>query len=206
MLALILILAVALISGNHVTQAKTMTENEKHLSEARKRIEQFNSELEAVHLLEASQELVDVNLRVEHNTEVRRKLRSDALSLWLTLIKILDQKIDPEFDEKDVPPMLVDPPPVPGEVLRPGATPEKIADPTLRAEYEKAIEANRARQRNYRLQLNLKRLSERIPPQAEEFIKTAYSSGADEKEEVKAAVMKHIENIDRQNRLIGLLK
>ena len=186
---------------------KYMTENEKYLKEAQKQIKEFEATLEAERLNEASMALENVNLTQEYDSKIRVRLRSDCLSSWLNLIQIVDQHLDPQFNSDDVPTKLVQPPPLSnGIVLRPGANPALIDDPKLRTEYEKAIADNRAKAENYRLQTQLRRLNESIPPRAEEFIRNSYSSAANDQEELKTAIEKIIENPERKTNLSKLIE
>jgi len=183
-----------------------MTENQKYLKETRERIKGFEKELEPERLREAYMALENVSLAKEHVPKTRAQLRTDTLSLWLGLLQILDHHLDPDFNPEDGPEELVQPPPTSGGVvLRPGADPALIDDPTARAEYEKAIAANRAKANNYRLQIHLGRLNERITPRAEEFIRNSYTTAPDDQEELKTAIEKTIEDPRRKARLLELL-
>ncbi|MEP6901790.1 MAG: hypothetical protein ABJA66_08575 [Actinomycetota bacterium] len=196
-----------LIAIPFLTKNKPMTENEKYLKEAQTRVKEFETEMEAERLREASMALENVNLAQEYDSKTRSRLRKDCLYLWLTLLQLLDQHIDPKFNADDLPTNLVQPPSLSnGVVLRPGADPAKIDDPKLRAEYEKAIAENRAKAENYRLQTQLRRLNESIPPKAEEFIRNSYSSAASDQEELKTAIEKIITKPERKEDLSKLLK
>lgn len=196
-----------LIAVPVITRNKYMADNEKYLKEAQIKIREFETEKEAERLREAYMTLENVYLAQEYNPQIRARLRSDCLSLWLTLLQILDQNLDPKFNPDDVPQNIVQPPPLPdGTVLRPGADPAKIADPQARAEYEKAIAENRAKADNYRLQTELRRLDEQIPPRAEEFIKNSYTSADADQEELKRVVNEIIQKPERKAELSKLLK
>lgn len=184
-----------------------MTENEKYLKEAQAKIKAFETEKEPERLRESAMALENIILAKEHETEVRKKLRSDSLTSWLTLLQIFDKHYQPDFNPDDMPEMLVQPPPqADGSVLRPGADPAKIADPKARAEYEKAIAENRAKQENYRMQIQLGRLDDFIPPSAENFITNSFSDADEDQKELREAIDKTIENENRKTRLMTLVK
>lgn len=183
-----------------------MTENEKHLVEARARIASFETESEPERLREASMSLANVSLKIELDARKRAGTRGETLRLWLELLRILDEFVDPSFNPNDVPPKTVMPPRTSSGILYPpGASPSLIDNPIARAEYEKAIQDNRERQNRYRMQTHLHRLNESIPPRAEAFIRKAYSSSPEDQTEVKGAVEKTITNPARRESLLKLV-
>jgi hypothetical protein len=184
-----------------------MTENEKCLKEAQKRVKEFETELEPERLREAYMSLENVVLAQENDVKIRTRLRDDCLTLWLEMIQILDKHLDPKFDPDDIPDNLVQPPPTSkGVVFPPGADPALIDDPKAREQYEKAVAANNAKINNYRLQTQLGRLNEQIPPRAEEFINSSYTSSETDQEELKNAIEKIIQKPERKVELSKLLK
>ena len=183
-----------------------MTENEKYLKEAQDKIKAFESEREPERLRESAMALENIILTKEFDAKIRKKMRANSLSLWLTLLQILDKNLRSDFDPEDTPDFIVQPSPLPdGTVLRPGTDPAKINDPKSRAEYEKAIAENREKQENYRLQTQLHRLEEKIPPCVEQFIRDSYTSSSDDQKELKEAIDKFIEKPERKTELSKLL-
>ena len=184
-----------------------MTENERYLKEAQTLAHEFEEQLEPERLRDAGMTLANVVLADEHDLKTRTQLRAKSLRLWLHLLDLLDRSLDPNFDPSDVPEKLVQPPPSPdGEVLRPGADPARIADPQARGEYEKAIAANRAKNKNYRIQLQLQRLNQQLTPQAETFIRNSYSSAIGDQKELSAAIDEVVKHPARKTQLAKLLK
>ena len=183
-----------------------MTENKKYLKQAQQLINAFESEKEPERLNEASMALENINLIQEYDLPTRHRVRAECLALHLTLLQILDKYIDPNFNPEDVPVMVVQPRLSDGRVLRPGVDPAKISDPQDRAEYEKAIAENRAKAKNYRLQSELRRLNERLPARAEEFIREAFTSSDEDQKELKSAIDAKIENPARKADLMKLVK
>ena len=201
-------LELAVLAGCAVPMsAKTMTENERYLKEAQTLAHEFEEQLEPERLRDAGMTLANVVLADEHDLKTRTQLRAKSLRLWLHLLDLLDRSLDPNFDPSDVPEKLVQPPPSPdGEVLRPGADPARIADPQARGEYEKAIAANRAKNKNYRIQLQLHRLNEQLTAQAETFIRNSYSSAIGDQKELSAAIDEVVKHPARKTQLAKLLK
>ncbi len=158
--------------------------------------------MEPEHLREAYMALENVIPNQEPDAERRADVRTNCLSLWLHLLQILDRFVDPDFDIKDPPDTLVQPPPTSGGVLYPpGADPALIDDPKARAEYERAIIANRKKLQNYSLQVSLGRLNQQIPEHAEAFIRTNYTSAAHDQEELSSAIQASIKDPHRKEEL-----
>lgn len=199
---------VVLITFSLLTRTnKSMTENEKYIKEAKKLVKEFETESEPERLREAYMSLENVVLEQEYDAKVRRRLRRECLTLWLEMVRILDQRLDPNFDPEDVPENLVQPPPTSkGVVYPPGADPALIDDPKAREEYEKAVAANNAKIKNYRLQTQLTRLNEQIPPRAKEFIENSYTASDDDQKELKEAIDQKLENPGRHAEFQKLLK
>lgn len=184
-----------------------MTENEKYLEEAQQKVAAFKAEMESDRLRESAMALENVILAKEHDADIRKRLRTDSLNLWLTLIQLLDENIDPKFDPNDGPEELVQPPPTSeGLVYPPGADPALIDDPKARAEYEKAIADSRAKTENYRLQIQIGRLNDYIPPRAENFILNSFNKSAEDQKELKTAIDEIIKKPERKARLLQLLE
>jgi hypothetical protein len=184
-----------------------MTENEKYLKEALAHVKEFEAELEPERLHEAYMALENVIWTQERDPKARAQSRADCLSLWLHLLHMLDRFLDPDFNPKDFPEKLVQPPPTSGGIVYPpGADPVLIDDPKARAGYEKAIAANRAKADHYRLQINLRRLDERIPPRTEAFIRNSYTSAPGDQAELRTAIDAIIKDRQRKVDLLKLLR
>lgn len=183
-----------------------MKENQRYLDEARAHTKEFEADLEPERLREAAMALQNVILTRVHDPATRRQLRRESLSLWLYFLQLLDRFLDPKFNPDDVPGEGVQPPPTSGGVLYgPGADPALVDDPTARAEYEKAIAANRAKADRYRLQIHLRRLNGRIASQAEAFVRNSYTSDPGDQKELRAAIDEIIKDPHRKASLLKLL-
>lgn len=184
-----------------------MAGNDRYLAEAQTLAKECEVQLEPERLREASVALANVGLAQEHDPRTRTQLRMESLLLWLRLLQLLDRSLDPNFNPADVPEKLVEPPPIPGgEILRPGADPSRIADPKARAQYERAIAANRAKNKNYQTQIHLRRLKEQLPSQAESFIRNSYSSAPGDQRELRTAIDQIITDPARKAQLTKLLR
>ena len=200
-----IIIAILLVPLTRL-EVSAMKDNEKYLNEARAHVKEFEAELEPERLREAHMALEHVILTQETDPKTRGQLRTDSLSLWLHILQLLDRFLDPKFNPEDLPLTLVQPPLTSGDiVLRPGADSALIDDPKVRADYEKAIAANRAKAEYYRLQIGLRRLDERIPARAEAFIRNSYTSVSGDQKELQTAIDDTIKNPQRKAALLKLL-
>ena len=183
-----------------------MSDSRNNFSEARKLVRDFETENEPERLREASSALINVRLEREYDSNERHQLRSECLYLWLTILNMIDVRIDPSFDPADVPPKNIEPPSSDDEAFRPGVEPAKIADPKIRADYEKAVDENRSKQINYRIQVKLRRLDERVSPMAEEFVRRSYTTSENDRSTVGSAIEAVIKSSFRKDRLNKLLE
>jgi hypothetical protein len=87
--------------------------------------------------------------------------RNEVAAMWCHLVARIEQGIDPNFDEKDRPPLNAPLPKYGSNIYYTGMPPEMISDPKARAEYEKAIADNhkKAEYWNNQMQLRLVRHS-----------------------------------------------
>jgi len=185
---------------------KDLTQNQIFLQEAQAKTSAFEYELEAQRLREASLCLERISLAREVMPEDRAIMRKAVLIGWLKILALLDKHLDPDFDPEDVPATTVQPPrTAKGVQYPPGAAPALIDDPKLRAEYEKAIAAERAKADHYRLQTHLRRINERTPPRADAFIIKNYTRSPLDEAQWKGVVDKLIENPARKEHLLKLL-
>jgi hypothetical protein len=204
-IALAVMVVAPLVINVILTKAGPMKDNEKYLTEAQARVKEFEVELEPELLREAYMDLENVIL-LQADEQTHPLLRARSLSLWLHLLQLLDRFLDPKFNPDDVPQTGVQPPPTSKGIAYPaGADPALIDNPRARAEYEKAIAANRAKANHYRLQIILRRLNERIPPRAEAFIRNSYTSAPGDQEELRTAIEEIIKDPQRKGGLLKLL-
>jgi hypothetical protein len=188
------------------TMDKPMKNNEKNLSDAQSMFNRFATEREPDLLRDSYMTLDNVNLTLEGDESTRNQYRAKSLELWLQLLQLLDQLLDPNFNPDDEPVTLVTPPSTPGGVTyRPGVDPAKIDDPKARAEYEKAIAANRIKTQNYRLQVHLRRLDERLPSRAEAFMRSAFGTSQRDRDELRVAIAASKIGAKRKESLLRLV-
>lgn len=202
-----IVLPAALFAAAPPMEAKPVTNNQRYLNEAQAHIKEFESGLDPQRLRDAYMSIENVILPQEPDLKTREQLRKSALSVWLHLLQILDRFVDPNFDPDDVPEDLVQPPKTTGGVVYPpGADPALIADPAARAEYEKAIEANRKKIESYNLQLQLSRLTPRVSERADAFLRRSYTPSPHDRKELKSAIDETITDPKRKAHLLEILE
>lgn len=121
--------------------------------------------------------------------EQRRADTTIRLEAW----KKLKEAIDPRWDPKDGPTLSVRPP-VAG--LPSGVAPEAIESPTLRAEYQAAIEANKKKAAKYRQQHALRKLQRSFSRRTEAYLVEAYSRPPLKTEELEELLQKYVPDED----------
>jgi hypothetical protein len=188
-------------------RAVQMTSNQNHLQEARASVDKFAHTLDPDWLEAAMENLEDFRWDHEPDDEQRRDARQVALNLWLRLLDLLDRNFDSTFDADDIPPKMVRPPAFPDPsqgALPPGASPSLITDPKVRAEYEQAIAANRAKIRRYRLQIVLRQVDKDLRHDVRHFIVNAYKPIPESREEVKQAIERNVSDEKERADLLKL--
>ncbi len=170
-------------------------ENRELLSEAEAKFAAFDKESEPERLREAGDCLAAVVLAAETTPAMRLA----TLAKWLQLLQIVDSRLDPKFDPEDVPASTAMPPGNLG--LAPGVDPAAIADPKLRAEYEREIAATRKKAVDYRMQSGLHDLDARLTPRVEAFLRDNFLWTIEDRAAAIAAIEKTIVNSDRKQAL-----
>jgi len=184
-----------------------MADNEELLKKASELIKAFSKEKEPEHLREAALTLEEIDLKHIYVKGDRVRVRSEALVYWLIIIQTIDANLDPSFDLDESIPMNVSPPPLKdGTQLPPGASPDKIDDPTKREEYEKAVKENRAKQEKHLIQSQLYELNEPLTKRAEAFIQNNFAKNEEDRKTVQQAVERQIKNEQRKVSFLGLLE
>jgi hypothetical protein len=130
-----------------------------------------------------------------------RDWRRAKLELWLRALALIDTLGDPAFNLKDRPMENVAPPR--GSGIPAGASPAYIKDPKLRAEYEKAIQANAEKAERYRLQHWIRKLDQTWTEKARVFILGQYSNEIKDLNEVDSLINRLVSSDSRKQQLRG---
>jgi hypothetical protein len=104
-------------------------------------------------------------------------VRDKKLQRIFSIFNHIEAKRDPRFDPKDLPLMNPDPPPESG--LIPGAAPEEIRDPAVRAAYEKQIAATQAKLKAYGFQSKLNDAQQECTEMFEDFVTQQYPKSSE---------------------------
>jgi len=196
---------VALAAGGALSPAQTGAKR-KAMSDITARaaalVAEFEKEKDPEKLQGAADQLVEVDLSKEEEGLKRLALRRETLELWLKLLAAIDKNLDPRFDPNDQPRVSVSPPPSGGGQFPPGVSPSAIKDPQARRQYEAAIKQNKDKAVNYRLQTKLRRLDQKLTPQAERFIRLSFTTVPGDQKQLNEAVKKLIPNPHRAQALV----
>lgn len=112
--------------------------------------------------------------------------RKQALSRRLSFFAALDRSIDPMWDPEDIPVKGVTPPLLHGAIYGSGEVdPATIPDPSVRAEYERALKANKDYQKRYDVQLQLRRIDGRATRFVERLLAERYTDSPADRGELE---------------------
>ncbi len=102
---------------------------------------------------------------------------TEKLLLLLAVFNHIDAKIKPDFNFEDLPAINIAPPPETG--LPAGVDPNGIADPTVKAQYEKGIAANQAKARLYEFQLGLHKAARTCTDAFDKHVYAGYTKSSE---------------------------
>jgi len=133
--------------------------------------------------------------------------RKQALSRRLRFFAALDRNIDPMWDPKDVPVKGV-PPPLShgGMVYGSGEVdPATIPDSEVRAQYVKALKANKDDYQRYFVELQLRRIDERAMRFVDRLLADRYTNSEGDRQEFEELLAASPVNELRKERLRALM-
>jgi hypothetical protein len=132
--------------------------------------------------------------------------RKQALSRRLRFFEALDRNIDPMWDPEDIPVKGVAPPLSHGAVYGSGEVdPATIADPAVRAEYERALKASKDYEKRYDIQFQLRRIDERSMRFVERFLAERYTNSQEDRREFEELLAASPINDLRKDKLRALV-
>jgi hypothetical protein len=171
-----------------------------HLREAERAMSAFAANGNLLLLLDAAGAL-------DHATGLGRprRVRREALDLWLALVVLHAKQLDPRYREQDNA-ILGDPFPPPGIRWEPGLKPSDVADPALRRQWEKMIEDNRRAWDFSQRQGMLRNFGDQIWYLFAAFVHDAYAHDATERAELPDAVRRRVADPALAARILELAR
>lgn len=150
-----------------------------------KRLEKFEGsrecgELDGIPALIES--IWDGNRQNDASWRSKRRLK---LQLWLTSLDVVENSVDKNFNENDVPEENMAPPQLEGSAYDSGIRPDAIKDPELRAQYEEMLKQNANKAEYYRFQRNIRRYEKEWSRKINSYIKHYYSDTGEDQKEIK---------------------
>ena len=145
-------------------------------------------------------------LKKNYRSEEFKRQRMNYARQWLQTGQSWQQAIDEEFDFSDLPERNVEPPPMPDYQLPPGITPDAIEDPVLRKEYERTIEKNAIKTRNYNKQVTLRRDNENFLNALKRNIVHIFSLPPSETEKLRPLLDEYIMDDDFKADILRRIK
>ena len=132
--------------------------------------------------------------------------RRRAVSRWLSFFALLDRNIDPSWNPNDAPPKGVPPPSTHGAVQSSGEVdPSTIQDPAVRAQYERALKANKEAHKRYYAQLQLRRIDDRAMRMVERLLAERYTNAAGDRQDFEGLLAASPVKEPRKERLRTLM-
>ena len=123
--------------------------------------------------------------------------RQEQTKMWLSLLGIIDQSIDPTYNNqnpKNAIAVNLAPPPTSDGISYPsGVDPKAIKDPVVRSQYEAALKQNNDKAIKAMTQTRLHHIDQLASLDVERFLQTFYTSSIEDKNE--------LDNIMRQTKL-----
>ncbi len=167
------------------------------------KLDEFEQDRDPVRLYEALDlvEAAERNVRTDDVAASRH-----AVARRLRFLAALDRSIDPTWDPARRPVKGV-PPPSDDVVVFPSGEvdPSTIADPAVRAEYERALKANKDERKRYDIQFQLRRIDERAMHFLARFLSERYSGSKRDRQEFEDALSRIPLTEHRKERLRALL-
>jgi len=131
----------------------------------------------------------------------KRRTRSET---WLRTWRHLKDAIDPNFNPNDLPLANV---PLPAGVAGPaGLAPEQIKDPELRAQYQRAIDANNQKAERNRTQAALRRTQDMYGNVMEAYLVRSYSRPPHNAGELEKILKKYSVDATTRTRIFDKLR
>jgi len=121
-----------------------------------------------------------------------KTLRKQKAEFWLAARRRVESSVDPTFNFDDWTQLNVPTPPKSG--ARDGSSPESIKDPTLRAEYERAIAENSAKTRRFNDQYWLKRNAPDFYKNVERYLINGYSRSPADPAELERLLAQYVDD------------
>ena len=157
---------------------RTMNSIDQRITET---VAEFEKKRDPTLLYEILDSLQAAESAIAMGDTAARKL---AVARRLRFFAVLDRSFDPTWNQNNPPPRGVPPPSVHGIVYSSGEVdPASIPDPEERARYVQALKANKDAQREYSVQLDLRRIDERAMLFFERFVTDRYGQSQDDRKE-----------------------
>jgi hypothetical protein len=157
------------------------------IKSATAQLDEFEKTGKPEHLEKAVEGLEEVDALGAKDTAARLTVRQEMLAAWCRTLKDVDRVKDPKFDPEDSPQLNVMPTPGPGGAMEtPSVDPKSVQNPQARKQYEAAIEANRKKKADRRVQFLVRELEDRAVERARRLIQRMYTTSAADRKEMDA--------------------
>jgi hypothetical protein len=148
----------------------------QRLAEAENSVNDFKKTLLVKDLRDAVS-LLSATEATTKNTAEREQQRQRIARLWIAIFYQIENHSDPKFNFEDVPLVNVVPPPAANGVTYPSGVDSKdIPDLTARAQYQKELDSNNLKAKQYEFQDRLRNVEEKAEFGFQRFAKRSYTA------------------------------
>jgi hypothetical protein len=130
--------------------------------------------------------------------------RREKAEVWLRTWRHLNAAIDPNLNTKDLPWENVPLPAGANGVA--GQSPDQIKDPTLRGQYQKAVDANEKKAETFRTQTRLRSLRETYVIVMENYLVRSYSRAPRNLAEIETSLKKYSVDESTRTKILNRIK
>jgi hypothetical protein len=168
-------------------QEREMSEQMQLVNES---LQTYDKGRDLLMLRKAGEQLEGINQFEKISAERRAQVRLNTLQAWMLILVRVDAAKAKAGSHS--PPMTrVAPRNVPGQrPYRPGVDPKEVADPVIRAEYEKAIAENESLRQRSLSDADLQALDIEVSGGAKNFVRRFYTASAADQEELRETLLK----------------
>jgi hypothetical protein len=173
---------------------------------AREAVQQYDKTKDLAQLQAAGEKLETIDLLGVPGSRQRADLRAHVMAAWAAILLRIDAA-RPAVNPDDPPVTRVFPRTPPGmRTYPPNIDPKQIADPQVRAEYEKDLEANRRKTQLTQRYWDVKALDTEVSQGARRFVRRFYTAAPADQGELREIMDKAGLSPERRKQLAAPLK
>lgn len=199
-------LSVLALSGPACSQNPSTQDSGATMSQAiqaaREAVQKYDKSKDMDALRSAGEKLESVDLSQASTSKQRTELRLQVMSGWVALLARIDGALGSQPPESPL--TRVTPRTPPGtRTYPPNVDPSQIADPKVRAEYEKDLEANQRKAEASQRYWDAKALDIELTEGTLRFVRRYYTTSPADQKELREIIAKAGLGVKRQRELVA---